>query len=129
MIRARFIVEAQGKPKSFVENTLKKQIEAIKGVKGIKVYDEHWEPTEEVEGLFSALVDIGLELADFETLVGALIGIAPSAVVMEGPERIEVKLSELQTAVNDIVALYHAFAQKNAQLERHIALLKKQQGQ
>ena len=124
MIQARFIVEAQGKPKSFVENTLKKHIETMKGVKDLEIYDEHWEPTEEMDGIFSALVDVGIKVPDFETFIAALIGVAPSAVIVEEPEKLEIKLSELQTAVNDIVALYHAFAQKNAELTRALELLR-----
>ena len=129
MIKSRFIVEAQGVPKSFVENSLKKHIENMKGVKGLTISDEHWEPTEKTEsGLFSALADIGVEVPDFETLIAALVGIAPSAVVVEGPEKIEIKLPELQNGVNDIVTLYHAFGQKIAALERENKILKQKLG-
>jgi hypothetical protein len=128
MIQSRFIVEAQGTPKSFVENSLKKHIETMKGVKGLEIYDEHWEPTEEVNGLFSALVDMGIKVPDFETLMAAVIGIAPSAVIIEEPEKIEIKLPELQNGVNDVITLYHAFGQKIAALQRENEILKKKLG-
>ena len=41
MIEARFILEAQGRPKSYVENALKELIEKMKMMKGAEVFDEH----------------------------------------------------------------------------------------
>lgn len=117
MIQSRFIVEAQGKPESFVNSTLKKHIERMKGVKGIDVYDIKQEPTEKMEeGYFSALADVGLRCQGFEVFVAALIGFAPTAVIIEEPDKIEVDMRELQNISNDLVQIFHTFAQANAQL-------------
>ena len=117
MIQSRFIVEAQGKPKSFVDSTLKKHIEKMKGVKGIEVYDIKQEPTEKMdEGFFSALADVGVRCQDFEVFVASLLGFAPTAVIIEEPESIEVDMRELQNIANDLVQIFHTFAQANAQL-------------
>lgn len=117
MIQARFIVEAQGKPESFVENTLKKHIEKMKGVKGIEVFDVKNEPVEKADGgFFSALVDVGVRTQDFETFVAALLGFAPTAVIVEEPDRVEVDMRELQNISNDLVQMFHAFAQANAKM-------------
>jgi len=117
MIQSRFIVEAQGKPESFVNSTLKKHIEKMKGVKGIEVYEVKQEPTEKVEeGYFSALADVGLRCDGFEVFVAALIGFAPTAVIIEKPDTVEVDMRELQNISNDLVQIFHTFAQANAQL-------------
>ena len=119
MIEARFIIEAQGRPKSFVENSLKKHIEQMKMVNGIEVFDEQWEKTEEIEeGLFSSLVDVGIRTKDFETFFAAVLGFAPSAVVIQKPEKVEVEIRQLQNVVNDVVGMLHTFAQVNAELRK-----------
>jgi hypothetical protein len=116
VIKARFIIESQGKPRSFVDSTLKKHIENMKGVEGIKVLDTKFEPTEEKDGLFSALADVGVETKTLEDFFGALIGLAPTAVVVEGPAKVEAGLGEIQNISNDIVQLFHAFASANAEM-------------
>lgn len=115
-IQARFIVEAQGKPANAVENTLKKHVERMRMMKDIEVTDVQWEDTEEVEGLFSSLADVGIRASGFESFFAALLGFAPTAVVLENPDKLEVGLRELQNATNDIVQLFHALAQANAKL-------------
>lgn len=117
MIQARFIVEAQGRPKSFVDQSLKKHVEKMKMMKEFEVYDIKWEPTEEVDGLFSALADVGVKAKDFEVFYAALMGFAPTAVVVEKPEKLEVELREIQNVTNDIVQLFHALAQANAEMK------------
>jgi hypothetical protein len=116
VIKARFIIESQGKPKSFVESTLKKHIENIRGVEGIKVCDTKLQPTEERDGMFSALADVGVEAKTLEHFFGALIGLAPTAVIVESPAKIEANLGEVQNISNDIVQLFHAFAQANSEM-------------
>ncbi len=126
MIRARFIIESQSNKKSLAENFLKRSIEVMKQVKGVKIYDEHWEPTEKLDsGLYSSLVDLGLEIPDFETFFALLLGFAPSAVVIEEPEKLEVKAFELQNVANDVVTMLHNFAQANLELRLKASALAK----
>ncbi|MBR9680938.1 MAG: hypothetical protein GOU98_03890 [Candidatus Altiarchaeota archaeon] len=134
MIKARFIIEAQiGTPKGEdhkklikkVELGLKKHIEEVKQIKGLTVYDEHWEKTEDIEGVLSALVDIGIETKTFEKFFSSILRAAPTAVVMEEPKTIEVKMGEMQNVVNDFVQLFHLFAQANANMMMKSANLQK----
>jgi hypothetical protein len=120
MIKARFIIESQGKPRSFVDSTLKKHIENMKGVEGIKVCDTKFEPTEEKDGFFAALADVGVEAKTLEHFFGALIGLAPTAVILESPAKIEASLGEVQNISNDIVQLFHAFASANAEMRMRL---------
>jgi len=123
MIKARFIIEAQvGLPKGAdhkklgkkLETALKQHIEAVKQIENLKVHDEVWEDTEEMEGMLSALVDIGVEAKDFENFFSAILRSAPTAVVMEDPEKLEIDIREMQNVVNDFVQLFHLLAQANA---------------
>ena len=117
MIEARFIIEAQGRPKSYVENALKELVERMKMVKGAEIFDEKWEKTEEIEkGIFSALVDVGVKAENFETFFALILGFGPSAVVLQKPEKLEISMRELQNVANDVINLLHAFAQANAKL-------------
>ena len=103
MIEARFIIESQGKPKSYVTNSLKKHIEAMKGVKGLEVFDEIYEDTEELEnGIFSGLADVGVKTDDFETFFAAILGFAPTAVLVQKPDKLTVEMRELQNIANDV---------------------------
>jgi hypothetical protein len=115
-IRARFIVEAQGQPESVVENTLKKHVEGMKMMEEIEVTDVQWEPTEEVDGLFSSLADVGVAADSFEAFFAALLGFAPTAVIVEEPQKVEVEMREIQNVTNDLVQMFHALAQANAKL-------------
>ena len=117
MIEARFIIEAQGRPKSYVENALKELVEKMKMVKGAEIFDEHWEPTEEIEkNLFSGLVDVGVRVENIEVFFALILGFGPSAVVIQKPEKMEITMAQLQNVANDVINLLHAFAQANARL-------------
>ncbi len=116
-IEARFILEAQGNIKSYVENALKELVEKIKGMKGAEVFDEKWEPTEKLdEGMFSSLVDLGVRCDNVEVFFGIILGFGPSAVVIQKPEKLEITMGELQNVSNDVINLLHAFAQANARM-------------
>lgn len=126
MIEARFIIESQGKPSSYVTNSLKKHVESMKGLEGLEVFDIEFEDCEEIgDGFFSALVDVGVRASDFETFFAAILGFAPTAVVVQKPEKITVEMRELQNISNDVITMFHRFAQANEVL-RHKAGLKKQ---
>ncbi|MBR9679421.1 MAG: hypothetical protein GOU99_00010 [Candidatus Altiarchaeota archaeon] len=117
MIKARFIIEAQGQPKSFVKNSLKQLIEKIKGVQGVEVYDEHWEDVEKQEsGLLSGLVDIGISSVDAETFFAIMLAFGPSAIILEEPAELKISMGQMQNITNDIIEVLHAFARANAEL-------------
>ncbi|MBR9681310.1 MAG: hypothetical protein GOV00_00760 [Candidatus Altiarchaeota archaeon] len=119
MIEARFIIESQGKPASYVNNSLKKHVEAMKGLSDLEVFDVAFEDAEEVEdGFFSALVDVGIRAGDFETFFAAILGFAPTAVILQKPEKITVEMRELQNVSNDVITMFHRFAQANEILRR-----------
>ena len=125
MIEARFIIESQGKPASYVNNSLKKHVEAMKGLNGLEVFDVSFEDAEEVDnGLFSALVDVGVRTDDFETFFAAILGFAPTAVILQKPEKITIQMRELQNISNDVITMFHRFAQANEILRRKAGVKK-----
>jgi len=119
MIEARFIIESQGRPKNYVNNSLKKHVEAMKGLKGLEIFDVTFEDVEEIEdNFFSALVDVGVKANDFETFFAAVLGFAPTAVVLQKPDKITIDMRELQNISNDVITMFHRFAQANEILRR-----------
>ena len=116
-IHVRFIVETQGNKENDVKNVLKKHVEQMKMMKEIDVYDVKWEPTEEVDGMFSALADVGIKTKNFEAFFAALMGFAPTAVIFESTDKVEIEIRELQNITNDIMQLFHLMAQQNLKLK------------
>lgn len=117
-INARFIIEAQGKPKEFVEKSLRSHIEKMKAQPGVEIYDEKYgPPVTTKEGLFSGLADVGIKVKNFETISAMVLAFGPSAVVILGPEKIEITSREVQNTMNDIATILHTFAQANLDLK------------
>jgi len=117
-INARFIIEAQGKPKEFVEKSLRSHIEKMKAQPGVEIYDEKYgPPVTTKEGLFSGLADVGIKVKNFETISAMVLAYGPSAVVILGPEKIEITSREVQNTMNDIATILHTFAQANLDLK------------
>ena len=125
MIQARFIIETQGNKKNDVENILKKHVENMKMMKDVEVFDAKFEPTEEVEGLFSSLADVGIRTKGLEPFFAAMLGFAPTAIVFESTDPVTVEIGELQNVTNDVVQLFHLMAQKNLQLKLQLNVASK----
>jgi hypothetical protein len=125
MIQARFIIETQGNKKNDVENVMKKHVEDMKHFKGVKVYDVKFERTEEVDGLFSSLADIGIKTKEFEPFFAAMLGFAPTAIVFESTDPVTISIAELQNVTNDVMQLFHLIAQKNLQLRLQLDAAKR----
>lgn len=112
LIKARLVFEAQGKPQKGVENSLMKMVDSIKEVSGVEVLDVVKEPAIPVKGtdLFSGLVDVGVQTEKFEKLFFVVLSFGPSAIIVLEPDKLEVGLSELQLALNDLAQVLHGMA-------------------
>lgn len=121
-INARMIIEAQGKPAEFVSESLRKLVAKMNSISGVEVYEEkHESPVETTiqsnQGkIFSGLVDIGVRVKDFETLVALVIGFGPSSVIILEPDKIEISARELQNIMNDLAGVIHTLANTNLDL-------------
>jgi hypothetical protein len=130
-IDVRFILESQGRPKEVVTKSLETLVDALKKAKNVDVYETKYSDVEAKEhGLFSGLVDVGLKCDSFETLTVLTLKLGPSAVIVLGPDKIEVTNRDIQNLLNDIATLLHEFAQANLNLKVHNVLLQehKQKG-
>ena len=112
MIRARLIIEAQGKPQKNVEDSLKNVVKQIEKVDSIEVFDIKSEPVilDRKIDLYSGLVDIGIETEKFESLFFVVLRFGPTAIIVLEPEKIEVEIGELQTTLNDMANILHALS-------------------
>lgn len=129
-IEVRFIMESQGRPREVVSKSLETLVDALKKAKGVDVSEVKYSDVEANEhGLFSGLVDVGLQCDSFETLTILTLKLGPSAVIVLGPDKIEVTNREIQNLLNDIANMLHEFAQANLSLKVHNVLLKEEQQQ
>jgi len=129
-IDVRFILESQGRPKEVVSKSLQTLVDALKKGQGVDVYETKYSDVEANEhGLFSGLVDVGLRCDSFETLTILTLKLGPSAVIVLGPDKIEVTNREIQNLLNDVSNQLHEFAQANLSLKVHNVLLKEENQQ
>jgi hypothetical protein len=112
MIKARLVFEAQGKPPKHLEQTMKKMVDKIRAVQGVEVFDVKEEPAILVKGtdLYSGLVDVGIQTEKFDKLFFVVLSFGPSAIIVLEPDHIDVKVSELQLALNDLSQVLHGMA-------------------
>lgn len=123
MIKARVIMESQGKPAKHVERSLRDLIGKMKTYRGIEIYDQKFEPVEKVKDtdLFSALADVGVEAKDFGSFITLILQAGPTAVIMLEPDKLEVKIGELQAALNDLLNIIHGLASQT--MESQLAMM------
>ena len=123
-IDVRFIIESQGKPKEAVTKSLETLVEKLRTVQGVELYDTKYADVEANEqGLFSGLVDMGMRVDTFGKLTMITLSFGPSAIIVLGPDKIEIPNREVQNLLNDIANMLHDFTQANLKLKITNALL------
>jgi hypothetical protein len=107
IIRARFILEALGKPKDVVIKALKDLVKQIKK-DGRGVEKEHYsKPKKSGDIFFSAFAEFEIICGDLEDLLGAILDYTPVTVEIIEPDRISIDISSLQEIVNDISSRFN----------------------
>lgn len=119
-IKARLIIESQGTSEDTVRRSLKMHIETMKKIQGGEVGDvKEAEPqqSEDTGGLWSGLIDVGINADDFESFMAYVIGAGPTSVVIMEPRKMEITNRELQNVTNDFTNLLHGLAKLNVKLK------------
>jgi len=107
-ILARIIIEILGKPKDYVEKTLKVVVDKIKETKGIKLENYEFEKPKKVEGdVFSSFVELELWVNDISVLLGLCFDYMPSSIEILEPQEIRLKANNLSDFLNDLLANLH----------------------
>ncbi len=103
-IQLRIIIEVIGKPKDFVEQSLKSHLDKIKSDKTYLIVKETVEPAEKQENFFSTFAEIELLVKKSADIISLCFDYMPSSVEILAPEKIIIKNSEFAGFLNDLQA-------------------------
>lgn len=107
-IYLRAIIEIVGKPKEYVEETVKGHIENIKKeTKKYTIITDTFEPPEEQDNYFSAFSEIEFLAKNVDAMIGFCFDYMPSSIEILEPEKMVVKSSDLSGFLNDLQARLH----------------------
>ncbi len=106
-IRCRTIIEVLGKPKEYVEDSIKKYIEHIKEDSELVILHEEYSDTKEQGKLYSKFVELELVIKGTAKLIGFCFEYMPSSIEVLKPEHLIQTNSELSNFLNDLQARLH----------------------
>lgn len=104
----RIIIEVVGKPKEYVEESLKSHLDKIKSDKTYLIAKETIEPAEKQENYFSTFAEIELLVKKSSDIMSLCFDYMPSSVEILAPERMIMKNNEFTGFLNDLQARLHA---------------------
>jgi hypothetical protein len=105
MIHIRTIIEVAGKPKKYVEDTLKDYVKKIKS--SYSVTSEHFEKATEKENFFSSFVELEILMKNAEAIIFFSFDYMPASIEILEPETLILKNNELSGFLNDLLTRLH----------------------
>ncbi|PIU62714.1 hypothetical protein COX58_00190 [archaeon CG_4_10_14_0_2_um_filter_Archaea_38_6] len=106
IIKARFIMEAMGKPKKLVKDTLNKMKKAI-GEK-FKVHDALIEePKKSGDEFYTTFMEITVEFKNIQFFFEFITYYTPTIVEILEPYKLEISAGELENISNDVMGKIH----------------------
>ncbi len=106
-IRAIAIVEIAGKPKKYVEDTMKLVLDRLKEEEGMKVAKSKVHDAKDHEGIFSTFSEIEIEFEGYEPLLLFCFEYMPSSIEFLEPEEIKMESQNMTNIFNDLLARLH----------------------
>lgn len=106
-IRCKTIIEILGKPKEYVEKSIKEYIEHIKKDSELVVLDEYHSESKEQGKLWSNFVELDLVIKGTRKLIGFCFEYMPSSMEIIKPEHLIMTNPELSRFLNDLQARLH----------------------
>ena len=123
-MRARITIEMMGSPPEFVESSLKKVEEKIRGE--YRVYEVRYEkPVKVGDMYYSVFFEMELEFKDIEQMFGFILDYGPSTIEVLESKPIKVEPLKLQNAANDTTAILHELLKQINLLKAQIKLLQR----
>jgi hypothetical protein len=107
-IRCRAIIEVLGKPKEYVETSIKDYIEHIKKDHELVILKEDFSETKEQDNLWSQFVELELVVKGTSKLIGFCFEYMPSSIDILKPENFALSSAELSSFMNDLQARLHS---------------------
>ncbi|MEA3430961.1 MAG: hypothetical protein U9R08_06840 [Nanoarchaeota archaeon] len=106
-IVSKAILEVLGKPKEHVETTLQSLVNQIKALKQFKITDSFLSEIKEQDHLFSAFVEIEIEVKKISDLIGFCFDFMPSSIEILSPDHLKLTASDLSDFLTDLQAKLH----------------------
>ncbi|MBI2654573.1 hypothetical protein HYX02_07260 [Candidatus Woesearchaeota archaeon] len=106
-IRCRTIIEVLGKPKEYVEDSLKEYIEHIKQDSELVILNEDYSEAKEQGKLWSKFVELDLVIKGTKKLIAFCFDYMPSSLEVLKPENFTLTNPELSNFLNDLQARLH----------------------
>ena len=106
-IRCRTIIEVLGKPKEYVEDSLKQYIEHIKKDSELVVLNEEYSEIGEQGNLWSKFVELDIVIKGTKKLISFCFEYMPSSIEVMKPEHLIITNAELSNFLNDLQARLH----------------------
>lgn len=107
-IRCRTIIEVLGKPKEYVEDSIKQYIEHIKEDSELVVLNEDYSEIKEEGKLWSKFVELDLVIKGTSKLLAFCFEYMPSSLEVIKPAQLIMTNPELSNFLNDLQARLHS---------------------
>ena len=107
-IHLRIIIEVIGKPKEYVEDSLKDYLKKIKSDKTYLIAKETIEAAEKQENYFSTFAELEILVKKSSDIISLCFDYMPSSIEIMAPERIIIKNNDFAGFLNDLQARLHA---------------------
>ncbi|MBR9691252.1 hypothetical protein GOV06_00540 [Candidatus Woesearchaeota archaeon] len=129
-IQSKVIIELAGKPKEYIEKTIKQYLELIKKNADLKVLKEDLGETKEIEGeenkgLWITFIELELLAKDIPTLTGFCFDYMPSSIEIIAPAELKIKDRQFTSIMNDLQGKLHKLDMGAKQLNNENKFLKK----
>ncbi len=107
-IHTRVIIEVLGKPKAYVENSLRAFVQKIKKDSNLEViHEDYGEATEHENDTWTTFVELEILIKDIITMTGFCFDYMPASIEILAPENMKLKSQELSMIINDLQGKLH----------------------
>ena len=102
-------------------NSLEQHVEKLGNQKGVEVEETDFDDVKEVENPhpslqkgYSQVCEVRCSVESFSELVKIVLNFGPTMIEVEGPDKIEMNLSEMQNSLNLVAEMMHKFLKAGA---------------
>jgi hypothetical protein len=123
-IRIRAVLEIIGKPKEYVEASLKKYVDQMKENENLMIISEHMEEAQENKGVWSSFAELEVVVKGLRDLIAFCIDYMPASIEILKPEKFDFNDGVFTNFMNDILSKLHSVDMVAKQLGTENTFLK-----
>ncbi len=101
------VIEILGKPKKFIQDTLKIVIGEINSGDDFEIIDKRIARAKKIEGLYSTFAELEMWVKSASSLIGFCFDYMPSSLEVILPTELNMRSSEFSGLMNDLLAKLH----------------------